>query len=129
MSISNLYHSTNSALILKRLRKLVEHISARETQVAVLSDLELKGRLDALRDPGAQPSSTRWLEEVFAIVREVSRRTLGLRHHDAQLLGGLVLAEGKLAEMRTGEGKTLTIAAPCIAAALRGQPVHVVTVN
>lgn len=129
MTISHIYHSTNSSLILKRLRKLVEHISAREAQVAGMTEIELQARLQALRNPPAQSSASRWLEEVFAIVREVSRRTLGLRHHDVQMLGGLVLAEGKLAEMRTGEGKTLTIAAPCIAAALRGQPVHVVTVN
>jgi preprotein translocase subunit SecA len=129
MTISHLYHSTNSSLILKRLRTLVGHIGALEPAVSTKSDSELRNRLAALRETSSRGSAKRWLEEVFAIVRELSRRSLGLRHHDVQLLGGLVLAEGKLAEMRTGEGKTLTIAAPCIAAALRGQPVHVVTVN
>lgn len=129
MNFSNLYHATQSNLVLKRLRARVAAIAAHESGIQGLPLAQLRDRLDALRQAGASRQRAAWLAEVFALVRECSRQVLGLRQHDVQMLGGLVLAEGKLAEMRTGEGKTLTIAAPCVAAALAGQCVHVVTVN
>jgi len=131
MNVTRLYHSTHSNLTLKRLRAQVAAIGDHESSVSGLPPAKLQERLEQLRHktPHQGAARTRWLVEVFALVREASRQILGMRHHDVQMLGGLVLAEGKLAEMRTGEGKTLTIAAPCIAAALTGQCVHVVTVN
>jgi preprotein translocase subunit SecA len=129
MNVSNLYHATQSNRVLKRLRAQVAAIARHEAQVQGLPLAQLRARLDALRQGAPARQRAAWLAEVFALVRECSRQVLGLRQHDVQMLGGLVLAEGKLAEMRTGEGKTLTIAAPCVAAALAGQCVHVVTVN
>ena len=69
------------------------------------------------------------LEEAFAAVREAARRTLGQRHYDVQMIGGMVLHEGAISEMKTGEGKTLVATLPCYLNALSGRPVHVVTVN
>jgi preprotein translocase subunit SecA len=130
MNISHLYHSTKSARAVKQLFRAVERIGRHEQSLKGLSQTHLMELLDKLRQAdAATKKSPAWLEETFAVIREMSHQTLGLRQHDVQLVGGLVLYHGQLAEMRTGEGKTLTIAAPCIAAALSGQVVHVVTVN
>lgn len=121
--------------VLLRLRRrqhfrALGRINAMEAELEALSDedLQLHGRKvrDALRRRGLQESL---VGAAFAIVREVSRRTLGLRHYDVQIVGGLVLLDGTIAEMDTGEGKTLTAALPAVVAAFAGLPVHVITVN
>jgi len=115
---------------IRRLRPRVEAINALEEKVAKLSDAELtaktaefKGRLDQ----GATVDTL--LHEAFAVAREAGKRALRMRHYDVQLIGGMVLHNGSIAEMRTGEGKTLVATLPCYLNALEGKGVHVVTVN
>ncbi len=115
---------------LRRLRGVVEQVNALEPEVASLSDGELAGRTAEFRgrlERGASLDDI--LPEAFAVVREASRRVLGMRHFDVQLMGGVVLHEGKVAEMKTGEGKTLVATLPAYLNALEGHGVHVVTVN
>lgn len=110
--------------------RALDRINALEIDFGSLADEVLRSRSRdlraALRRGGLQPSL---VAATFAAVREVSRRTLGLRHFDVQILGGLVLLDGAVAEMDTGEGKTLTAALAAVTAALAGIPVHVITVN
>ncbi len=109
---------------------MVSVAAALEPQIEPLSREALAARLSALKDRTAGlPEKTEDVAEVFAIVREAARRTLGERHYDVQLLGGMALAEGRIAEMRTGEGKTLVATLPVVLHALAGKGVHVVTVN
>ncbi len=115
---------------LKRLRPTLARINELEEEMAAKSDAELQGstarfreRLDRGEDLDAM------IPEVFATVREVAKRTLNMRHFDVQILGGLVLHAGKIAEMKTGEGKTLVATLPLYANALLGRGVHLVTVN
>ncbi|HLO99397.1 MAG TPA: hypothetical protein VK171_12445, partial [Fimbriimonas sp.] len=109
---------------------VVEQINAMEPQIEALSDDELKDRCHQLRHRAMGGASLDELSvETFACVREVSRRTLGMRHFDVQLVGGLVLHQGRIAEMKTGEGKTLVAAAPLVLNALSGRGSHLVTVN
>jgi preprotein translocase subunit SecA len=115
---------------MKRLRPRVEAINALEPQFRALSDDQLAALTPALRqrlEKGA--SLEEILHEAFAAVREVSRRTLNMRHFDVQLIGGMVLHQGKIAEMKTGEGKTLVATLPVYLNALDGKGVHVITVN
>src|SRR5262245_597363 len=115
---------------LKRLRPVVDRINALEPAVSALSDAELRAKKDEFRarlDAGATLDEL--LPEAFAVVREAGKRVLGMRHFDVQLIGGMVLHEGKIAEMRTGEGKTLVATLPAYLNALSGKGVHVVTVN
>ncbi len=115
---------------LNRLRPLVEEINALEPEFAALSNEELRGKTTALRDRlQAGESLEDIMVEAFAAVREASRRTTGLRHFDVQLMGGMALHEGKVAEMRTGEGKTLVATLPLYLNALQGRGCHLVTVN
>ncbi|NIW37061.1 MAG: preprotein translocase subunit SecA, partial [Gemmatimonadetes bacterium] len=115
---------------LKRMRKTVESINALEPDLQKLSDAELRARTDAFRERRAGGESLEsLLPEAFATVREAARRTLGMRHFDVQLVGGIALHEGKIAEMRTGEGKTLVATLPAYLNALDGNGVHIVTVN
>ncbi|MDE2059290.1 MAG: preprotein translocase subunit SecA [candidate division NC10 bacterium] len=115
---------------LKRLRPMVTAINAREPAVQALSDEELRGKTSEFRERLARGAPLDdLLVEAFAVVREAGRRVLGMRHFDVQLLGGIVLHEGKIAEMATGEGKTLVATLPVYLNALAGQGVHVVTVN
>ncbi len=115
---------------LRRLRGIVEQINALEPSVAALGDGELAGRTAEFRERVARGESLdEILPEAFAVVREASRRVLGMRHFDVQLMGGVVLHEGKVAEMKTGEGKTLVATLPAYLNALEGRGVHVVTVN
>ncbi|MBW3616820.1 MAG: preprotein translocase subunit SecA [Proteobacteria bacterium] len=108
----------------------VERINALEPTVAALSDAELRGMTAAFRDRlAAGETLNDIMNEAFAVVREAARRTLGQRHYDVQLVGGMVLHEGGIAEMRTGEGKTLVATAPVYLNALVGRGVHVITVN
>ncbi|SDE50490.1 preprotein translocase subunit SecA [Paenibacillus sp. UNCCL117] len=115
---------------LKRLWKAVEHINSLEPSIEVLSDEQLKGKTAEFRERlnnGADLDEL--LPEAFAVVREASKRVLGKRHYDVQLIGGMTLHEGRIAEMRTGEGKTLVGTLPVYLNALTGKGVHVVTVN
>jgi preprotein translocase subunit SecA len=115
---------------LKRLGKVVSQINALEPQLQALSDEQLAGRTSALRERlNKGETLEQLLPEAFASVREAAKRTLGLRHFDVQLIGGMVLHSGKIAEMRTGEGKTLVATLPVYLNALAGEGVHVVTVN
>ena len=115
---------------LKKLRPLVAGISALEPRFAALSDEELRGQTALFRQRVAQGEPLdALLPEAFATVREAARRSLGQRPFDVQLLGGIVLHQGKIAEMATGEGKTLTACAPAYLNALSGRGVYIVTVN
>ena len=115
---------------LRRMQKSVERINALESTLSALSDDELRARTDTLRTRVGQGESLESaLPEAFAVVREAGRRTLEMRHFDVQLLGGIALHEGHIAEMRTGEGKTLVATLPAYLNALTGRSVHIVTVN
>src|SRR5262245_18626641 len=115
---------------LKRIRPVVETINALEPRTKELSDDALRRKKDEFRerlDRGAGLDEI--LPEAFAVVREAGKRVLEMRHFDVQLIGGQVLHSGKIAEMKTGEGKTLVATLPAYLNALAGQGVHVVTVN
>ena len=115
---------------LKAMRGRVASINALEPSMAKLSDAELAAKTEEFRQrlaSGATLDSL--LEEAFAVVREASRRVLGMRHFDVQLVGGMVLHAGGISEMRTGEGKTLVATLPCYLNALTGEGVHLITVN
>jgi len=115
---------------LKRIRKVVEQINALEPEFASLADADFALRTQALKERAAQGESLdKLLPESFALVREASSRSLNMRHFDVQLIGGMVLHEGQIAEMRTGEGKTLVATLAVYLNALSGKGVHVVTVN
>ena len=115
---------------LKRYPPTVAAINALEPEFAALSDAELKAKTDAFRKQVAEGRDLdELLPEAFATVREAAKRTLGQRHFDVQLIGGMVLNEGSIAEMKTGEGKTLVATLPVYLNALAGKGVHVVTVN
>jgi len=116
--------------ILKRLRKTVDEINALEPQISALDDAALAAKTDEFRErlkAGATLDDI--LPEAFATVREAAKRTLGQRHFDVQLLGGIVLHQGRISEMKTGEGKTLVATLPVYLNAIEGKGVHVVTVN
>ena len=111
-------------------RKVVEKINALEPQMQALTDDKLTGYTNKFRERLANGETLDdILPEAFAVVREGSRRVLGMRHFDVQLIGGMCLHEGKIAEMRTGEGKTLVATLPVYLNALTGEGVHMVTVN
>jgi preprotein translocase subunit SecA len=114
----------------KVLQQRVEAVSALEPEIQKLSDSDLREKTDEFRErlTGGETIDD-LLPEAFAVVREVSRRTLGMRPFDVQIMGGIVLHEGKIAEMKTGEGKTLAATMPVYLNALQGKGVHVVTVN
>lgn len=115
---------------IKKLLPLVEKINSLESEVKKLSDEEMRGKTTEFRqriEKGESPDSI--MPEAFALVREASIRTLGMRHFDVQLMGGAVLHSGKIAEMKTGEGKTLVATLPLYLNALTGNGAHLVTVN
>src|SRR4029079_16811383 len=115
---------------LKRLQPLVLKINSLESSVRDLPDAMLRGKTAELKERvGRGASLDEVLPEAFAVVREAGRRVLNMRHFDVQLLGGMVLHGGKIAEMKTGEGKTLVATLPAYLNALAGKGVHVVTVN
>lgn len=115
---------------LRQLNRLVTQINALEPTIEKLSDAELQAKTPEFKQRlAAGESLDKILPEVFAVCREASRRVLGMRHYDVQLIGGMVLHLGKIAEMRTGEGKTLVATLPVYLNALQGEGVHVVTVN
>ncbi len=116
--------------VIKRLRLQVDAINALADEYAALTDEALRGKTQKFRERLAQGCQVDdLLVEAFATVREASKRTLGLRHYDVQLIGGMVLHSGKISEMRTGEGKTLMATLPAYLNALSGHGVHIVTVN
>jgi preprotein translocase subunit SecA len=128
-ALSSLFGSRNSRL-LKHTQKKISAINAMEESLLGLSDVDLKGKTDEFRERFAGGETLdQLLPEAFSVAREMSRRVLEMRHFDAQLLGGIVLHEGKIAEMRTGEGKTLAATLPAYLNALSGKSVHVITVN
>ncbi|MGD8351978.1 MAG: preprotein translocase subunit SecA [Nitrospirota bacterium] len=115
---------------IKRLWPLVEKVTALEPSVSALSDPELQAKTDEFRRRLADGETLDdILPEAFAVVREASKRVLGMRHFDVQVMGGIALHEGKIAEMKTGEGKTLVATLPVYLNAIEGKGVHVVTVN
>ncbi len=127
--LKKLFGSRNDRLV-KQLRRTVDQINALEPDLINLSDDQLKAKTPEFRQR-LQSGTTldQLLPEAFAVVREASRRVLHMRHFDVQLIGGMVLHSGKIAEMRTGEGKTLVATLPVYLNALSGQGVHVITVN
>jgi preprotein translocase subunit SecA len=130
LSIARKLFGTENDRKLRRMRPVVEKINALEPAFEKLTDGELKAKTDEFRGrvkDGEKLDAL--LPEAFAAVREAAKRALGLRPYDVQLMGGMVLHEGSIAEMKTGEGKTLVATLPCYLNALTGDAVHVVTVN
>ncbi|MGL5631419.1 MAG: preprotein translocase subunit SecA, partial [Azovibrio sp.] len=127
--LKKIFGSRNDRLI-KQYFQTVQRINALEPAVEALSDDGLRAKTDEFRQR-VQNGETldSLLPEAFAVVREAGKRVLGMRHFDVQLIGGMVLHFGKIAEMRTGEGKTLVATLPAYLNALSGQGVHIVTVN
>jgi preprotein translocase subunit SecA len=127
--LTQLFGSRNDRL-LKTYRKAVQQINTLEPAFEKLDDLQLRGKTDEFRSRLANGETLdQVLPEAFAAVREAGKRTLKMRHFDVQLMGGMALHQGKIAEMRTGEGKTLMATLPVYLNALAGKGVHVVTVN
>ncbi|MGN7984977.1 preprotein translocase subunit SecA [Burkholderia sp. 22313] len=127
--LQKIFGSRNQRLV-KQYQKTVATINALETQIEKLTDDQLRGKTDEFRQRIAGGESLdKLLPEAFAVCREASRRVLKMRHFDVQMIGGMVLHYGKIAEMRTGEGKTLVATLPVYLNALAGRGVHVVTVN
>lgn len=128
--IKSIFGTKNDREIKKYLKR-VERINALESKYQAMSDDELKAYFAALKEQvlNKEIDTESILNDVFAIVREVSKRTLNMRHFDVQLIGGMVLHEGKIAEMKTGEGKTLVATLPVVLNAMSGKGVHIVTVN
>ena len=122
---------TQNDRALKKYRKKVNNINALEPKYEKMSDDELKAAFNELRQKvnEGKKSLDDVLEESFAITREAAKRVLDMRHYDVQLIGGMVLHEGKIAEMKTGEGKTLVATLPIVLNAMTGKGVHLVTVN
>ena len=127
--MTKLFGSRNDRL-LKQMRKEVAKINALEPVLEALSDEELKAKTAEFKERLSQDETLEnILPEAFAVVREASKRVFGMRHFDVQMIGGMVLNQGKIAEMRTGEGKTLTATLPAYLNALTDKGVHVITVN
>lgn len=122
---------TQNDRIIKSYQGRVKLINELEKFYEAMSDEELKSAFDAFRQEIKNKTKTldNILSDVFAITRETSKRTTGMRHFDVQLIGGIVLHEGNIAEMKTGEGKTLVATLPVILNAMSDKGVHVVTVN
>ncbi|AVH50321.1 MULTISPECIES: preprotein translocase subunit SecA [Acinetobacter] len=115
---------------LKRMRKIVDKINALEPTISALSDADLSAKTEEFKQRYNKGESLdKLLPEAFAVCREAAKRVMSMRHYDVQLIGGITLHEGKIAEMRTGEGKTLMGTLACYLNALSGQGVHVITVN
>jgi len=128
-ALKNIFGSRNDRL-LKQYRTTVKTINGLGDTIAALNDVQLREKTDAFRQRFAQGETLdALLPEAFAVVREASTRVLGMRHYDVQMIGGIVLHSGKIAEMRTGEGKTLMATLPVYLNAISGRGVHVVTVN
>ncbi len=121
---------TYSEKEVKRVRPLVNKINGLEEEISKLSDSELRGKTEYFKKQLKEGKTLDdILPEAFAVVREASKRVLGMRHFDVQLIGGIILHQGRIAEMKTGEGKTLVATLPVYLNALEGKGVHVITVN
>ena len=128
-ALTSVFGSRNER-VLRQLSKTVARINALEPEFEKLGDDELRGKTEEFKQRIAGGESlNKVLPEAFAVVREGAKRVLGMRHYDVQMIGGMVLHQGKIAEMRTGEGKTLVGTLPVYLNALEGKGVHVVTVN
>src|ERR1700694_852898 len=126
---TRMFGSRNERL-LKQYSRAVDQINALEPEISRLSDERLKEKTNELKKQYAEGAKLDdLLPEAFAVVREAAKRTLRMRHFDVQLIGGMVLHSGKIAEMKTGEGKTLVATLPAALNALAGRGVHIVTVN
>jgi preprotein translocase subunit SecA len=126
---ARVFGSRNERL-LKQYSRVLAQVNALEPQISALSDSALAGKTGELKKRHADGASLQdLLPEAFAVVREAAKRTLRMRHFDVQLIGGMVLHDGKIAEMKTGEGKTLVATLPAYLNALAGKGVHIVTVN
>jgi len=130
MGFLNKIFGSYSEKEVKRVMPIVEKINNLEAEISKLSDIELKNKTNYLKEE-LQKGKTLddILPEAYAVVREASKRVLGMRHFDVQLIGGIILHQGRIAEMRTGEGKTLVATLPVYLNALSGKGVHVITVN
>ena len=129
-TLTKLIGGSNEGVIKKIRRQVVDDVNDLEPEFEAMTDAELRALTDEFRERLAAGETTDdILHEAFAAVREAAKRTLGQRHFDVQLIGGFALHEGKIAEMRTGEGKTLVATLPAYLNALTGEGVHVVTVN
>ena len=127
--LKKVFGSRNDRL-LKQYGAIVQRINALEPTISALGDDALKAKTEEFKARLQQGETlSAILPEAFAVCREASRRVLGMRHFDVQLIGGMVLNDGKIAEMRTGEGKTLVATLPAYLNALTGKGVHVITVN
>jgi len=127
--LTKVFGSKNDRIV-KQYRRMVQAINDLEPSIEPFSDEELRAKTAEFKDRLSQGETLDdLLPEAFAVVREAAKRVLGERHYDVQLIGGIVLHQGKIAEMKTGEGKTLTSTAPVYLNALSGKGVHVVTVN
>lgn len=127
--LSKIFGTKNDREV-RKLQSIVEHINSLEAKIQALDDDGLKNQTVIFKNKIEQGATTKeLLPEAFATVREASRRTLGQRHYDVQLIGGMILHDGKIAEMKTGEGKTLTATLPVYLHGLVGRGAHVVTVN
>ncbi|MFP4594499.1 MAG: preprotein translocase subunit SecA, partial [Ralstonia sp.] len=127
--LKKIFGSRNERLI-KQYRRTVAQINALEPKFEALSDAELQAKTEEFRQRFAKGETLdALLPEAFAVCREASKRVMKMRHFDVQLIGGMVLHNGKIAEMRTGEGKTLTATLAVYLNAIAGQGVHVITVN
>ncbi|MEG0250062.1 MAG: preprotein translocase subunit SecA [Peptostreptococcus sp.] len=130
MSFLDTFLSKQDNVEIKKLNKIVENIEGLEEEISSLSDEELSNKTSEFKKRLKDGETVDdLLEEAFAVAREASKRILGMRQYKVQLIGGIVLHQGKIAEMKTGEGKTLVAVAPCYLNALAGKGVHVITVN
>ena len=129
MSIFKKVLSVGSGKLSSELNKKVEEINSKEQELEQLSDIDIKNRFHELKKRIKDEDVYSLEVEAFALTREAAKRTLGQRHYDVQLFGGMVLLRNKIAEMKTGEGKTLVSTLPIALRALYGKGVHVVTVN
>src|SRR5688500_10643318 len=129
-SLTNKLFGSPTDRVLKVYREKVDLINSFEPKIVPLTDEQLRGKTDEFRARLAKGETLDdLLPEAFAVVREAAKRTIGQRHYDVQMIGGIVLHEGKIAEMKTGEGKTLVATLPIYLNALSGKGVHLVTPN
>ncbi len=127
--LNKIFGSTNDRKI-NALAPIIEEINSLEKNIEKLSDKEILKKAENLKKIAkSSQNNEKILPEAFALVREASKRTIGQRHYDVQLMGGIVLHQGKIAEMKTGEGKTLVATLSAFLNALTGHSVHIITVN
>ena len=130
MSVLNKIFKSYSEKEVRRVKPIIDKINGMEDEISKLKDSELRAKTDYFKKQLEEGKTLDdILPEVFAVVREASKRVLGMRHFDVQLIGGIILHQGRIAEMKTGEGKTLVATLPVYLNALEGKGVHVITVN